>query len=127
MQHDESTHIAAERRNAIQRSLNDRGGAGRGPVDKKDLREAIHAFKQERHARVKKQKRRVGRELSSESYRRMVARFEEVFSAYLSEFMLQLNSDAGGAMYGSHKSNLCIRLDFNRFLSSSIIDDGRLN
>lgn len=121
--HDESSHIAAERRKAIQRSLNDRGSGGsKAPVDKTAVRDAIHCFKQDRQTRLKKQKRRVGRELSSESYRRMVGRFEEVFSAYLSEFMLQLNSDVGTA-FQEHKTNLCIRLDYNGFLSSSIVRD----
>lgn len=126
--HDESSHIAAERRKAIQRTLNDRGSGGsKAPVDKAAVRDAIHSFKQDRETRLKKQKRRVGRELSSESYRRMVGRFEEVFSAYLSEFMLQLNSDAGTA-FQEHKTNLCIRLDYNGFLSSSIgLEKSRLN
>ena len=91
-------------------------------MDKKVLREAMNSFKQDRQHRLKKQRRRVGRELSSESYRKMVVRFDEVFSAYLSEFMTQLNSGGGGTLYhAAHKTNLCIRLDYNGFLSSSIV------
>jgi len=101
--------------------LNERGGAGASkPVDKKVLRENIQSFRQDRQTRLRKQKKRVGRELKSESYQKMVQRFDEVFSAYLSEFMSQLNSDTG-RVFNTHKSNLCIRLDYNGFLSSSIV------
>lgn len=122
IQHDESNILAAERRSAIQRSLNDRGGGTRAATDKNTLRAAMNAFKEERHNRVKKQKRRVGRELSSDSYRRMVARFDEVFSVYLREFMIQLGGDAESLHHTQH-TNLCIRLDYNGFLTSSIVID----
>ena len=73
-----------ERREAIQRSLNDRSaGAPKAKADKSALRAAIQSYRQDRQLRLKKQKRRVARELGSESYRRMVSRFDEVFSAYL--------------------------------------------
>ena len=108
--------------------MNERGGGGATkPVDKKVLREAMHSFKQDRQTRLKKQKRRVGRELASESYRKMVARFDEVFSAYLSEFMTQLSSGGTGTLYHTHKTNLCIRLDYNGFLSSSFVVDTGVN
>lgn len=94
-------------------------------MDKKVLREAMNSFKQDRQHRLKKQRRRVGRELSSESYRKMVVRFDEVFSAYLAEFMTQLNSGGTGTLYHAHKTNLCIRLDYNGFLSSSIVVDSK--
>jgi len=107
--------------------LNDRGGGGsKEPVDKTALREAMHSFKQDRQTRLKKQKRRVGRELSSESYRRMVSRFDEVYSAYLSEFMLQLNGDLG-TQHQSHKRNLVVRLDYNGFMSSMSVGNSRLH
>ncbi|CAB9498982.1 tubulin complex component 2 [Seminavis robusta] len=118
--YDDSSLIAVERREAIQRSLNDRGSGGtKHPVDKSAVREALSSFKQDRQVRLKKQKRRVGRELASESYRRMVGRFEEVFSAYLSEFMTQLNGDVGTSNH-THQTNLSSRLDYNGFLFSSV-------
>jgi hypothetical protein len=90
-------------------------------VDKAAVRDAIHSFKLDRQTRLKKQKRRVGRELSSESYRRMVGRFDEVFRAYLSEFMLQVNGDNMGAAYQEEqRQNLCARLDYNGYLSATM-------
>jgi len=58
------------------------------------------------------------REVSGESYQRMVTRFEEVFSGNLRDFMVQLTSSDD--LYHTHKVNLCIRLDYNGYVTSSL-------
>ena len=114
MQYDDGENIAAQKRVAIQRNLNERDASQK--ADKKALRRAILSTREERNALLQRQTRRVGREVSSESYRRMVSRFEEVFNADLSDFMIQLNSHtATGVM-----ANLGIRLDYNGFVTASI-------
>jgi hypothetical protein len=51
----------------------------------------------------------------------MITRFDEVFSAHLSEFMKNLNSDFGQKS-NAHLANLSMQLDYNGFLSSSILE-----
>jgi hypothetical protein len=98
----------------IQRNLNERSASH--AVDKKALRRAILSTREEREALRMRQTRRVGREVASESYQKMVSRFDEVFSADLADFMIQLNSHtATGVM-----ANLGIRLDYNGYVTSSI-------
>lgn len=65
---------------------------------------------------MQKQATRVERELSNESYKRMIARFDEVFSENLADFMKQLLS-ASNEEHHSQKANLCIRLDYNGFVT----------
>jgi hypothetical protein len=115
LQHDDNVNIAIEKRRAVQRSLNDRG-ATKAAVDKKALRRALVHSREEREAHVQRQTRRVAREVSSESYRMMVSRFDEVFISDLSDFMLQLNSHtATGTM-----ANLGMRLsDYNGYILAS--------
>ena len=98
----------------MQRNLNDRGSS-RPAVDKKALRRSLASSREERESHLNRQTRRVGREVSSESYMRMVARFEEVFIADLSDFMSLLNSHtATGTM-----ANLGSRLsDYNGSLAA---------
>jgi len=86
---------------------------------KKKVREAIEAEKEERRRRKQKQIDRLNHELNTESYKRMISRFEQVFNLNLSEFMSQLMSDSDGR-YHTHLANLCTRLDFNGYLTSSI-------
>ena len=63
-----------------------------------------------------RQTRRVGREVCGDSYKKMVARFEEVFTDDLARFMKQLNKHTASGMV----ANLGIRLDWNGFVSGSI-------
>ena len=88
-------------------------------VNKKKMRHALLAAQEQRRARKKKQIDRLQRELNTESYKKMIVRFEQVFNTHLSEFMSQLMSDSDGG-YHSHLSNLCIRLDFNGYVTSSM-------
>ena len=74
---------------------------------------------EERKLRKQKQVDRLQYELNTESYKRMISRFEQVFDSNLSEFMTQLISDNDGR-YHTHLSNLCIRLDFNGFVTKSM-------
>ena len=115
--YDDSFHLAAEKRGAVQRNLNQRvfSKSSTAP-DKKKLRRALMSVKEERDILHQRQTRRVGREICSESYKRMIRRFEEVFSADLSAFMIQLNSHTSSGIV----ANLGIRLDWNSFLSNSI-------
>jgi hypothetical protein len=115
---DDRNIVATEMQNVVQRNLNERGGAKSSGVSAKYLRESIKHTRAERIKRVQRQTARVKREVSSESYQRMITRFEQVFSENLREFMVQLTSSDDS--FHSHKVNLCIRLDYNGFCSSSL-------
>lgn len=84
--------------------------------DKKALRQALVSSRDEREILVQRQTRRVGREVSSESYKRMIARFDEVFSADLADFMMLLNSHTTAGLV----ANLGVRLDYNGYITSSM-------
>jgi hypothetical protein len=115
LQHDDGDRNAAEKRGAIQKHLNERS-AGR-PVDKESLRKNLIANREEREAQLLLQTQRVGREIASDSYKRMVTRFDEVFNADLADFMVNLNSHtATGIM-----ANLGIRLDYNGYVTSAVV------
>ena len=115
LQYDDGDNIAAQKRGTIHRNLNERG-ASQIALDKKALRRALITAREERDGVIMRQTRRVGREVSSESYKRMVSRFDEVFNADLADFMIQLNSHtATGVM-----ANLGIRLDYNGYVTASI-------
>jgi len=60
---------------------------------------------------------RLRRELTTESYKKMIKRFEQVFNSNLTEFMTLLAKNSDGH-YNSHLFNLCIQLDYNGHLSS---------
>jgi hypothetical protein len=115
-QYDDSVNLAAEKRVAVQRNLNERGSQQIAAMDKKKLRRALNLVKEERAMLHHRQIRRVGREICSDSYKRMVRRFEEVFSADLALFMMQLNAQNASGMV----ANLGLRLDWNGFITSSI-------
>jgi len=89
--------------------------AKRGSKD--DDREA--SYRANRRARVQRCSDGIHRELCTDTYRHMITRFDEVFSAHLAEFMRNLNSDFG-QKNNAHLANLSMQLDFNGFLSSSI-------
>lgn len=74
---------------------------------------------EERSLRMHKQAARVERELANESYKRMISRFDEVFTENLATFMKQLLS-ASTEEHHSQKANLCIRLDYNGFVTKEM-------
>ena len=71
---------------------------------------------EQRAIRMQKQAARVERELANESYKRMISRYDEVFSENLADFMKQLLS-ASNEEHHSQKANLCIRLDYNGYVT----------
>ena len=85
-------------------------------MDKKRTAKALASLREERQSVLNRQTRRVGREVSSESYKRMVMRFDEVFNADLADFMMLLNSHTSSGIV----ANLGIRLDYNGYVTSSI-------
>ena len=84
----------------------------------KHLQESFRRNRNDRSDRLQRQTARIEREICSEPYRRMIIRFEEVFSKNLKDFMIQINSSDD--IYHAHKVNLCIRLDYNGYISSSL-------
>jgi hypothetical protein len=96
--------------------LNERGSLAAAALDKKRLLRALDSVKEERMMLLHRQTRRVGREVCSESYQKMVRRFEEVFRADLALFMMQLNAHTASGMV----ANLALRLDWNGYVTDSI-------
>jgi len=84
---------------------------------KENDRESI--FRANREERTKRCSDDIQRELRTETYRHMITRFDEVFSAHLAEFMKNLNSEFG-QKNNAHLSNLSMQLDYNGFVSSTI-------
>eukprot|EP00536_Pseudo-nitzschia_multiseries_P002307 jgi/Psemu1/183312/e_gw1.30.220.1 len=114
--HDDSFNIAVEKRDAVQRNLNERLSSQPMPRDRNKWRRALMSVKEERDILLQRQTRRVGREICSESYKKMIRRFEEVFSADLSAFMIELNSHT----FSGIVANLGIRLDWNGFVTNTM-------
>eukprot|EP00934_Nitzschia_sp_Nitz4_P005716 Nitzschia sp. Nitz4//scaffold61_size107673//88660//92289//NITZ4_004251-RA/size107673-augustus-gene-0.118-mRNA-1//1//CDS//3329555758//5706//frame0 len=119
--HDDILSRAAEKRGVVQRNLNERG-TSLVARDKRALKLSFDSARDERQAINHRQIRRVGREVNSESYQRMVGRFDEVFTDDLSNFMKQLNSHHTSGTV----ANLAIRLDYNGFVSSSMGSQTRM-
>ena len=115
VQYDDSLTRAAEKRGVVQRNLNERG-LTQSQSDKRALRKALASTKEERHAIHQRQVRRVGREVKSDSYKRMVRRFDEVFTQDLAHFMRLLNANTTSGIV----ANLAIRLDYNGYVTSSM-------
>jgi gamma-tubulin complex component 2 len=109
--------VATEKQKVMQRKLNDRG-VSRAAVSRRLLKESMENDRIERLLRVQKQTARVERELSGDSYKNMIARFDEVFSDNLREFVLQLTESDD--VYHTHKVNLCIRLDYNGYVTGAM-------
>jgi len=107
----DDTKIMKQKREAMRRHLY---RMEKVKKDKASLKKAMHAQRAERKARVQKQADIIDRELQNESYKRMILRYEAVFDDSLDEFMKNLRSKVGDK---AHISNLCIRLDFNGFVS----------
>jgi hypothetical protein len=89
--------------------------------DRKVVRRALASLREERAAVHHRQTRRVGREVASDSYHRMIQRFDEVFNADLADFMMQLNSHTASGIV----ANLGIRLDYNGYVTGSIAMNNR--
>jgi hypothetical protein len=85
----------------------------------KRMNERIAAEKEQKRMQKQKQIDKLERELNSDSYRRMILRFEQVFNSNLSEFMTQLMSDSNSHAH-THLANLCVRLDYNGFVTRSM-------
>ena len=84
----------------------------------KHLQENFRRNRNDRSDRVQRQSARIEREVCGEPFRRMITRFEEVFSRNLKDFMIQINNSDD--IYHTHKVNLCIRLDYNGYITSSL-------
>jgi gamma-tubulin complex component 2 len=112
--HDDRQQVATEKQKLIQRSLNDRVGGSR-PLDRKALRGSMRRDRLARQERIQEQTRRVEREVAQPSYTTMVARYDDIFSKELVDF-LHLVSQSNESSH-SQRVNLCIRLDYNGFLS----------
>ncbi|CAJ1966715.1 unnamed protein product [Cylindrotheca closterium] len=113
--YDDSSILAAEKQLTVQRNLNERRiTPGRGK--KKTIHMELMSTKKERQALNDRQTRRVGREVISESFQRMVGRFGEVFNADLSDFMKELNQYTASGLV----ANLGVRLDYNGYVTSTI-------
>jgi len=80
---------------------------------------ALQEAREKRLARKQKQIDRLQKELQTENYQHMVEKFEEVFNTHLSEFMSLLISDSDGR-YHTHLANLCVRLDYNGYVTRSM-------
>jgi len=85
----------------------------------KRMNERIAAEKEQKRMQKQKQIDKLERELNSDSYRKMILRFEQVFNSNLSEFMTQLMSDSNSHAH-THLANLCVRLDYNGFVTRSM-------
>jgi gamma-tubulin complex component 2 len=112
---DDSRSVARDKRGRFQRGFTERAVPRRSSLSRSEAERIIVEDMAERRARIQQQTARVHREVSSESYRSMIARFDEVFSGHLSDFMLQLKYADG--LFHSHKINLCTRLDYDGYAS----------
>jgi gamma-tubulin complex component 2 len=110
--------VATEKQKLVHRNLNARGGTRTSRLSYKRLHETMVNDRIERQRRVHRQTVRVEREVSGESYQRMVTRFEEVFSDNLREFMVQLTRSDD--LFHTHKVNLCVRLDYNGYVTDAM-------
>lgn len=115
---DDKYNVANEKHKVVQRTLNDRRGSRRFSVDQKALQKTIQNSRTERRERIQRQTARVEHEIKGESYPRMISRFDEVFSKNLRDFMSQLTQSDD--LYHSQKVNLCIRLDYNGYVTQAM-------
>ncbi|GAX21139.1 hypothetical protein FisN_1Lh184 [Fistulifera solaris] len=115
---DDKYHVANEKQKVVQRTLNNRRDSRRFLIDQKTLQKTIQNSRLERRERIQRQTARVEHEINGESYPRMISRFEEVFSKNLRDFMSQLTQSDD--LYHSQKVNLCIRLDYNGYVTRAM-------
>ena len=76
-------------------------------------------FREQRQERTRRCSDRIIREVCTENFQHMIARFDNVFSTHLSDFMASLKYDSGKTSNG-HYTNLFMQLDYNGFVSSSV-------
>ncbi|KAL7486248.1 hypothetical protein ACHAW6_011848 [Cyclotella cf. meneghiniana] len=76
-------------------------------------------FRLQREERTRRCSDRIVREVCTENFQHMIARFDSVFSAHLSDFMASLKCDYGRRSH-DHFTNLFMQLDYNGFVSSSV-------
>eukprot|EP00956_Cyclotella_meneghiniana_P015803 scaffold24550_cov60-Cyclotella_meneghiniana.AAC.8 len=76
-------------------------------------------FREQRQERTRRCSDRITREARTETFEHMVQKFDMVFSAHLSDFMMALKYDCGNRSSG-HYTNLFMQLDYNEFVSSSL-------
>ncbi|KAL3800818.1 hypothetical protein HJC23_001655 [Cyclotella cryptica] len=90
-----------------------------GQVKKKidDARKS--QFRLQREERTRRCSDRIVREVCTENFQHMIARFDSVFSAHLSDFMASLKCDYGRRSH-DHFTNLFMQLDYNGFVSNSV-------
>ncbi len=83
------------------------------------MKESIKSAQDQRRLQKKQQVEKLYRELNTESYKKMITRFEQVFNSNLSEFMTQLKSDSDSHAH-THLANLAVRLDYNGYVTKSM-------
>ncbi|KAL7570063.1 hypothetical protein ACA910_017098 [Epithemia clementina (nom. ined.)] len=109
--HQDRHQVALENLNRIQHNLHARGS---GLVGATTVGEQLA----ERQQRVLAQTRRVEREVASPEFQRMIVHYESTFTKHLRTFMgVLIKSDD---KYHNQKVNLCIRLDYNGYVTSSM-------
>merc|ERR1711865_760194 len=111
----EQNKIATESRQKRNRKMYEGLSAAR----EKKMTDSIKAAQEQRRLQKQRQVEKLQRELNTESYKRMITRFEQVFNSNLSEFMTQLMSDSNSHAH-THLQNLCVRLDYNGFVTRSM-------
>ena len=110
--HQDRHQAALENLNRIQHNLHARGSG------LADTTTTVSDQMSERQRRVQAQTRRVEREVSSPEFQRMIAHYESTFTKHLRAFMsVLIKSDD---KYHTQKVNLCIRLDYNGFVTRSM-------
>ena len=118
---DDRKSVASEKQKVVQRNLSDRRssvGLAVSNDSRKNLQKSIKKSRKERKERIKRQTLRVEREIRGDSYPRMIARFDEVFSNNLRDFMALLTRTDD--LYHTQKVNLCIRLDYNGYVTQAM-------
>jgi len=114
----EQNKIATESRQKRNRRMFESTDGASVKMEQK-MKERMSAEKEKKILQKRKQADKLGKELKSDSYRRMISRFEQVFNSNLSEFMVQLMSDSNSHAH-MHLTNLCVRLDYNGFVTRSM-------
>jgi len=113
--HQDRHQVALENRDRVQKSLLARGS---GLMDDTSIGRINREEQAEKQQRIKEQGRRLEREVSSPEFRRMISHYETTFAKHLRAFMkIVTKSDD---RYHTQKLNLCVRLDFNGFVTHSM-------
>lgn len=115
---EERNTVAVDMQKEVRHNLISRGVERSATAKQRYVQLRLQSDREARAKRVQRQSARVEREVSGEPYRRMLSRFEEVFTKNLRDFMVQLNSS--NDLLHTHKTNLCIRLDYNGYITNSL-------